>query len=77
MTEKGAIAGLLVGLLVSMWMIFLPSTVPAFLTFKIPGIVTVPVGFLTVIIVSLIDRKVPADVNEFMVKVHSKESETA
>ena len=77
MTEKGAIAGLIVGLVVSMWMIFLPSTVPAFLTFKIPGIVTVPVGFLTVIIVSMIDRKVPADVNEFMVKVHSKESETA
>lgn len=77
MTEKGAIAGLIVGLVVSMWMIFLPSTVPAFLTFKIPGIVTVPVGFLVVIIVSLIDRKVPADVNEFMVKVHSKESETA
>ena len=77
MTEKGAIAGLIVGLLVSMWMIFLPSTVPAFLTFKIPGIVTVPVGFLAVIIVSMIDRKVPADVNEFMVKVHSKESETA
>lgn len=77
MTEKGAIAGLIVGLVVSMWMIFLPSTVPAFLTFKIPGIVTVPVGFLTVIFVSMIDRKVPADVNEFMVKVHSKESETA
>ncbi|KGR87614.1 cation acetate symporter [Lysinibacillus odysseyi] len=77
MTEKGAIAGLIVGLVVSMWMIFLPSTVPAFLTFKIPGIVTVPVGFLAVIIVSLLDRKVPADVNEFMVKVHSKESETA
>lgn len=77
MTEKGAIAGLIVGLLVSMWMIFLPSTVPAFLTFKIPGIVTVPVGFLSVIIVSMLDRKVPADVNEFMVKVHSKESETA
>ncbi len=38
---------------------------------------TVSVGFLTVIIVSMIDRKVPADINEFMVKVHSKESETA
>lgn len=76
MTEKGAIAGLVLGLAVSMWMIFLPGTLPSFLQFKIPGLITVPVGFLSVIIVSLIDRKVPADVNEFMKKVHSKESET-
>lgn len=76
MTEKGAIAGLLVGLFVSMWMIFLPGTVPDFLTFKIPGIVTVPAGFLAVIIVSLIDRRVPSDVNDFMKKVHSKEAES-
>ncbi|MGY4794341.1 cation acetate symporter [Lysinibacillus sp. FSL K6-0057] len=76
MTEKGAIAGLLIGLGVSMWMIFLPGTLPSFLQFKIPGIVTVPVGFLSVIIVSLLDRKVPADVNDFMKRVHSKESET-
>ena len=76
MTEKGAIAGLLLGLGVSLWTIFLPGTLPNFLQFKIPGLITVPVGFLAVIIVSLIDRKVPADVNEFMKKVHSKESET-
>lgn len=76
MTEKGAIAGLLIGLGVSMWMIFLPGTLPSFLQFKIPGIVTVPVGFLSVIIVSVLDRKVPADVNDFMKRVHSKESET-
>ena len=76
MTERGAIAGLLIGLGVSMWMIFLPGTLPSFLQFKIPGIVTVPVGFLSVIIVSILDRKVPADVNDFMKRVHSKESET-
>jgi len=76
MTERGAIAGLLIGLGVSMWMIFLPGTLPSFLQFKIPGIVTVPAGFLSVIIVSLLDRKVPADVNDFMKRVHSKESET-
>jgi len=63
MTERGAIAGLLIGLGVSMWMIFLPGTLPSFLQFKIPGIVTVPAGFLSVIIVSLLDRKVPADAN--------------
>ena len=76
MTERVAIAGLLIGLGVSMWMIFLPGTLPSFLQFKIPGIVTVPAGFLSVIIVSLLDRKVPADVNDFMKRVHSKESET-
>ncbi|WP_286926153.1 MULTISPECIES: cation acetate symporter [Lysinibacillus] len=76
MTERGAIAGLLIGLGVSMWMIFLPGTLPSFLQFKIPGIVTVPVGFLSVIIVSVLDRRVPADVNDFMKRVHSKESET-
>lgn len=77
MTEKGAIAGLVIGLLVSMWMIFLPNTLPTFLQFKIPGLITVPVGFLSVLIVSLIDRKVPADVNEFMKKVHSQETEAS
>ena len=76
MTEKGAIAGLVMGLAVSMWIIFLPNTLPEFLQFKVPGIITVPVGFLSVYIVSVIDRKVPADVNDFMKKVHSKESET-
>lgn len=77
MTEKGAIAGLVIGLLVSMWMIFLPNTLPTFLQFKIPGIITVPIGFLSVWIVSLLDRKVPADVNEFMKKVHSQETEAS
>ncbi|WP_042345175.1 sodium/solute symporter [Bacillus massiliigorillae] len=77
MTEKGAIAGLVIGLLVSMWMIFLPNTLPTFLQFKIPGLITVPVGFLSVWIVSMIDRKVPADVNEFMKKVHSQETEAS
>jgi cation/acetate symporter len=32
---------------------------------------------LSVYIVSKLDRKVPADVNDFMRKVHSKESEAA
>jgi cation/acetate symporter len=77
MTEKGAIAGLIVGLLVSMYMIFLPTTLPEFLQLRIPGLVTVPAGFLAVYIVSKLDRKVPADVNDFMKKVHSKESEVA
>lgn len=77
MTEKGAIAGLVVGLLVSMYMILLAKTLPEYLQFKSPGIITVPIGFLTVWIVSKLDRKVPADVNEFMKRVHSKSSEAA
>ncbi|MBM7704263.1 cation acetate symporter [Metabacillus iocasae] len=77
MTEKGAIAGLVIGLLSSMYMIFLPNTLPDFLQFKVPGLITVPIGFLSVYIVSKLDRRVPADVNEFMKKVHSKESEVA
>lgn len=77
MTEKGAIAGLLVGLAVSMIMIFCSPILPEALQFKVPGIITVPIGFLTVYVVSKFDRKVPADVNAFMKKVHSKESEVA
>lgn len=73
MTEKGAIAGLLVGLLSSMLLIFFPEVMPKALQFKIPGIFTVPLGFLAVYIVSLLDGQVPSDVNEFMKKVHAKE----
>lgn len=75
MTEKGAIAGLVVGLAASMFMIFFASVLPEALQFKVPGIITVPIGFLTVYIVSKLDRKVPADVNVFMRKVHSRLSE--
>ncbi|WP_243387893.1 cation acetate symporter [Bacillus kexueae] len=77
MTEKGAIAGLVMGLLSSMYMIFFADTLPAFLQLKVPGIITVPIGFLSVYLVSKWDRKVPADVNDFMRKVHSKESDAA
>ncbi|WP_017754198.1 sodium/solute symporter [Calidifontibacillus oryziterrae] len=77
MTEKGAIAGMLVGLLSSMYCIFFVETLPVALQFKIPGLITVPAGFLAVYIVSKLDRKVPADVNEFMKTVHSKENEAA
>lgn len=73
MTEKGAIAGLVVGLLSSLWMIFLPETLPTAIQFKIPGLITVPLGFLAVYIVSLVDGKVPSNVNEFMKQVHEKE----
>lgn len=73
-TEKGAIAGLVIGLLASMFMIFFSSVLPEYLQFRVPGIITVPIGFLAVYIVSKIDGKVPADVNSFMRKVHARES---
>jgi cation/acetate symporter len=76
-TEKGAIAGLLVGLAASMFMIFFASVLPEALQFRVPGIITVPIGFLTVYLVSKLDRQVPSDVNLFMQKVHSKQSEVA
>lgn len=72
-TEKGAIAGLIVGFAVSMFMIFFSSVLPEALQFRVPGIITVPIGFLTVYLVSIIDGKVPTDVNAFMRKVHASE----
>ncbi|HBX22740.1 MAG TPA: cation acetate symporter [Desulfotomaculum sp.] len=72
MTEKGAIAGMLVGLISSLYFIFLPQFVPEAMRFPVPGLWTVPLGFLAVYVVSKIDGKVPADVNEFMAKIHSK-----
>ncbi|MFS0575316.1 cation acetate symporter [Sporosarcina sp. 179-K 3D1 HS] len=76
-TEKGAIAGLVIGLLASMFMIFFSSVLPEALQFRVPGIITVPIGFLAIYIVSKLDGKVPADVNAFMRKVHSKETDLA
>lgn len=76
MTEKGAIAGLLVGLISSLYFIFLPDLVPQAIRYPIPGLFTVPLGFLAVYVVSRMDGQVPADVNQFMTKIHSKEMAT-
>ncbi len=70
MTEKGAIAGMVVGLLSSMYMIFFVNTLPVWMQWRIPGLITVPLAFLTVFVVSKFDGQVPADVNEFMHRVH-------
>jgi len=74
MTEKGAIAGLITGLVASMYMIFFKESLPTAIQFSVPGLITVPLGFLAVWIVSKMDGKVPADVNDFMHRVHSKEA---
>ncbi|HWJ03153.1 MAG TPA: cation acetate symporter, partial [Verrucomicrobiae bacterium] len=73
MTEKGAIWGMVVGLASSMYMIFFVKTLPVWMQWRIPGLVTVPLAFLTVYIVSKIDGKVPGDVNDFMRRIHQPE----
>lgn len=73
MTEKGAIAGMVVGLASSCYMIFFVKTLPIWMQWRIPGLITVPLAFLTVYIISKIDGKVPADVNAFMKQIHSSD----
>jgi len=77
MTEKGAIWGMVMGLASSCYMIFFIKTLPIWMQWKIPGLVTVPLAFLTVYIVSKIDGKVPADVNAFMKQIHSSDVRAA
>lgn len=73
MTEKGALAGMILGLLSNVYFIFLPQFVPEAIRYPIPGLFTVPIGFLSVYLISKLDGQIPHDVNEFMVKIHSKE----
>ena len=77
MTEKGALAGMVVGLGSSLYMIFFVQTLPVWMQWRIPGLVTVPLAFLAVYVVSKIDGKVPADVNAFMKQIHSPELKKA
>lgn len=73
MTEKGAIWGMVMGLASSIYMIFFVKTLPLWMQWRIPGLVTVPLAFLTVYLVSKIDGQVPADVNQFMRQIHSSD----
>ena len=73
MTEKGAIWGMVMGLASSLYMIFFVSSLPVWMQWRIPGLVTVPLAFLTVYIVSKIDGQVPADVKQFMKQIHSSD----
>jgi cation/acetate symporter len=69
-TEKGAIAGMIVGLIASFILIIFTSSLPSFLQFSNPALISVPLVFLTIYLVSIFDGKVPANVNEFMKLVH-------
>jgi cation/acetate symporter len=71
MTKNGALWGMAVGLCASMYMIFFVNTLPVWMQWRIPGLVTVPLAFLTIYIVSKIEKKVPADVNAFMEQIHN------
>jgi cation/acetate symporter len=70
MTKNAALWGMVVGLVSSLYMIFFVQTLPTWMQWRIPGLVTVPLAFLTIYIVSKIEGKVPADVNNFMEQIH-------
>jgi cation/acetate symporter len=75
-TEKGAIAGMIVGLIASFILIIFPQHLPSFLQYSNPALISVPLVFLTIYFVSIADGKVPANVNEFMKLVHGPMKET-
>lgn len=85
-TEKGAIAGMLVGLLSSIGIIFLnilmalkmiPSTgIMGFLgALTFPVIFTFPLALLTIVVVSKLDGKLPANIDEIWMRIHGTASE--
>lgn len=76
MTCKGAITGLLTGLISSIVLIIFASYMPSFLQFENPALITIPLSFLTIYVVSKIDGQVPENVNEFMYKLHGPEQVT-
>lgn len=85
-TEKGAISGMLVGLVGSISIIFLnilmalkviPSTgILGFLgALTFPVIFTFPLALLTIVVVSKMDGRVPTNINEIWMRIHGTASE--
>ncbi len=85
-TEKGALAGMAVGLFSSIFIIFMnilqqlkviPATgVLGFLgALTFPVIFTFPLALATIFIVSKIDGKVPANIDEIWMRIHGTASE--
>jgi len=70
-TEKGALAGMIVGMVGSAVMI--ATNLMNVHTLKNPSIITVPAAFIVIYIVSKLDGKPPHDTLEFMRKVHMPE----
>ncbi len=67
-TEKGALAGLLFGIISSTSIII--TNIIGLHGLTSPAILTVPLTFIIIFIVSKIDGKIPPDTDEFMYKVH-------
>jgi len=67
-TEKGALAGMIVGMVGAGTMI--ATNLAGIHSLMNPAILTVPLSFITIYLVSKLDGKVPADTMEFMRKVH-------
>ncbi len=75
LTAKGAVAGMTVGLVSSLALIFGHGLLPTWLQWENPGGITVPLAFLALWLVSRLDGKVPEDVDRFMVVVHGNREE--
>lgn len=73
MTAKGAIIGMLTGLVSSIVLIMFASYMPSFLQFENPALISIPLSFLTIFVVSKIDGHIPENVNQFMYTVHGPE----
>ncbi|MBU4535685.1 MAG: cation acetate symporter [Euryarchaeota archaeon] len=67
-TEKGALAGLVVGIISSTTIII--TNIIGLHNLSNPAIITVPATFIIIYVVSRLDGQIPYDTDEFMLKVH-------
>ncbi|MDP3065216.1 MAG: hypothetical protein Q8N08_00610, partial [Methanobacteriaceae archaeon] len=72
-TENGALVGLIVGMLSSTGII--ATNLLGLHDLSNPAIITVPLAFLTIYVVSKLDGQIPPDTDEFMRKVHTPTDE--
>jgi cation/acetate symporter len=70
MTPAGAIVGMVAGLTTTTALIFAKPLLPGLLQLENPGGIGVVVAFLTIYVVSRVDKQVPEDVDRFMALVH-------
>jgi cation/acetate symporter len=70
MTTSAAIAAMLAGLATTIGLIFAKPLLPEPLRLENPGGIGVVVSFLTIYVVSRVDKRVPEDVDRFMALVH-------
>jgi cation/acetate symporter len=75
MTSSAAVAGMVTGLGASLLLIFAKPLLPSWLQFQNPGGLSMAVSFLAIYAVSLVDGRVPADVDRFMSLVHGTQEE--